>query len=370
MKARLIRSGSRGADVRAWQTALAHRGYEPGPIDGIFGDLTDAATRAFQLAARIGVDGVVGPETRGALLAAPLPPVADPSPAPLDDGVLPDATVGMWIHRLGKAIERAGGSPGALAADMVRLGVGLVLIKVADGRSLMNQAQLGAVVTALRAAGIRVAFWQWVYAVYYDGETGRPSTPYHATVEYVEEQARVLADQCRRHDCTGIVYANVEGEGAWSTTSSATAVFGPRNIRTFGSQAAADRAIAERADAYGQALEAELPGTLRVCSTHGLSWTQRLPWAALCAVFDAIAPQWYSPGDEGFAARVPKAVAAWRKLGARRVRGSGPAWKGKRASWVRSLRTLLRDGWGGERVDRGVDWWVYELMTPEQVAEL
>lgn len=56
-----------GDDVTDLQTRLAGRGVDPGPIDGIYGPLTDAAVRAFQAAAGIGVDGIVGPETWAAL---------------------------------------------------------------------------------------------------------------------------------------------------------------------------------------------------------------------------------------------------------------------------------------------------------------
>lgn len=371
MSTRTLRIGSRGKDVRELQTALALRDLEPGPVDGVFGQKTDAAVRSFQAAARLDVDGIVGPATRGALAAAP-PPLAEPCPPALTDGTLPDGTRALWIHRLDVAIERAGGTPLALAADVQRLGGAAVLIKVLDGRALMNQRQLGATVTAMHAAGIRVVFWAWVWAVYYDEQTGAPASWYHATVEYCEEQARLLAELCRRHGCTAIVYANIEGEGAWSTSSSPNAVWGSRNLLLWGSQARADAAIAERADAYAQALEAELPGALLVCSTHGRPSTQRLPWRALCAGFHVIGAQLYNPGPEGYRARVATACADWRKLGARRVRVSGPAWrttkKTTRPQWISELHGVLVAGSAGADVDRGADWWVYELMTPEHRA--
>lgn len=67
---RLLRKGDRGNDVRAVQEALKLLGYDPGPIDGIFGPRTDAAVRAFQRAKGLGVDGIVGPKTRAALVNA------------------------------------------------------------------------------------------------------------------------------------------------------------------------------------------------------------------------------------------------------------------------------------------------------------
>lgn len=369
---RVLRLGSRGSDVRGLQEALAIRGYDPGPLDGVFGPLTQAAVEAFQRDGQIQVDGVVGPETRHAMEAATAPAPAAAPPAHLTDGVLPDAATSVWIHRLDNAIERAGGVA-ELAQDLVDLGVEFALVKVADGRSLMNQRQLGAAITALRAAGVRVILWQWVYAVYYSAKTGRPETPYHGSVEYLADQARVLADQCRRHACTAIACANMEGGGAFSTGSSKKLVFGPRNIALFGSQKAADEAIAERVDAYAQVLDAELPGVLTICSTHGDPSTQRMPWVTMCRAFAVIGAQLYNPGKEGWRKRVARTCGLWHKHGARRIRVSGPAWKQGRTTkpaWVGQLAGELHAGTGGADVDRGADWWVYELMTPQQRAEL
>ncbi|KKL28492.1 hypothetical protein LCGC14_2374570, partial [marine sediment metagenome] len=62
-----LRVGSRGQAVTNLQRWLADHGFNPGPIDGIFGPKTKAAVLAFQRAAGIQVDGIVGPETRGAM---------------------------------------------------------------------------------------------------------------------------------------------------------------------------------------------------------------------------------------------------------------------------------------------------------------
>lgn len=67
--ARMLRKGDRGQDVAEVQRRLQHLGYDIGPagVDGIFGDDTAAAVRHLQATAGIGVDGIVGPQTRGAL---------------------------------------------------------------------------------------------------------------------------------------------------------------------------------------------------------------------------------------------------------------------------------------------------------------
>lgn len=61
----------RGCELHDWvaylQQTLIDRGFDPGPVDGIFGPLTEAGVRAFQEGAGIRVDGIVGPETWGAI---------------------------------------------------------------------------------------------------------------------------------------------------------------------------------------------------------------------------------------------------------------------------------------------------------------
>jgi peptidoglycan hydrolase-like protein with peptidoglycan-binding domain len=49
--------------VRAVQHELNRLGYGAGPVDGLFGPLTDAAVRRFQARSGIAVDGAVGPQT-------------------------------------------------------------------------------------------------------------------------------------------------------------------------------------------------------------------------------------------------------------------------------------------------------------------
>lgn len=69
-----LRRGSTGDAVRRLQTALTAAGFDPGPVDGIFGSRTDGAVRAFQGARGLAVDGIVGPLTWAALLDTPVPP--------------------------------------------------------------------------------------------------------------------------------------------------------------------------------------------------------------------------------------------------------------------------------------------------------
>jgi hypothetical protein len=91
--ARPMHSGHRGWDVASLQFLLHERGFEPGGFDGGFGPNTESAVRRFQMAAHIGVDGVAGPTTVGALrgtqvvTASPIGPVRffRPVPGPIGD---------------------------------------------------------------------------------------------------------------------------------------------------------------------------------------------------------------------------------------------------------------------------------------------
>jgi len=56
----VLKKGSIDSAVRDLQGALKALGYDPGPIDGVFGDQTESAVKKFQQAREIAADGVVG----------------------------------------------------------------------------------------------------------------------------------------------------------------------------------------------------------------------------------------------------------------------------------------------------------------------
>src|SRR3954469_8472559 len=117
---RPMHKGQRGWDVAALQFLLHERGFEPGGFDGGFRPDTRHAVRRFQSAAHIGVDGIAGPTTLGALrgnrvvttapTSSPAGPVRffRPVPGPIGDGF-------GWIppgrHHTGLDFPEPSGTP-------------------------------------------------------------------------------------------------------------------------------------------------------------------------------------------------------------------------------------------------------------------
>jgi hypothetical protein len=81
----MLARGSKGPAVAELQQRLEASGFSPGPIDGDFGPRTDRAVRAFQNARGLVVDGIVGPNTWGALEGAVEPPPAPPPGPPVTE---------------------------------------------------------------------------------------------------------------------------------------------------------------------------------------------------------------------------------------------------------------------------------------------
>jgi len=61
------------------QKALKLLGHDPGTIDGKNGPKTERAVRAFQASVTIKIDGIIGPETRQALMSALSAQAAEPA---------------------------------------------------------------------------------------------------------------------------------------------------------------------------------------------------------------------------------------------------------------------------------------------------
>ena len=81
-----LRRGDRGEDVRKMQQALADAGFDPGPIDGIFGPKTEAAVRAYQTSQEMVINGIFDDYVAGYLYGTV------GSDAPGSEGGAPDQT--------------------------------------------------------------------------------------------------------------------------------------------------------------------------------------------------------------------------------------------------------------------------------------
>jgi peptidoglycan hydrolase-like protein with peptidoglycan-binding domain/DNA invertase Pin-like site-specific DNA recombinase len=91
------------APVRSLQRRLRAVGVDPGPVDGRFGALTEAAVRRFQAARGLVVDGIVGPRTRPVLHA----------PVPLARGAGTDRAGGSSrVRALQRQLHAVGVGPG------------------------------------------------------------------------------------------------------------------------------------------------------------------------------------------------------------------------------------------------------------------
>src|SRR3954469_5256416 len=89
--------------VRALQRRLHAASVDPGPVDGRFGPLTEAAVRRFQSARGLVVDGIVGPRTAPALRA----------PVPLARGAGGNAPHGSSrVRALQRKLRALGAHPG------------------------------------------------------------------------------------------------------------------------------------------------------------------------------------------------------------------------------------------------------------------
>ena len=76
-----LKPGDSGDSVKALQQALLTAGFNPGAIDGNFGNGTEAAVLAFQRSEKFVPDGIVGPTTAAALHLAEVPELPSAIPA-------------------------------------------------------------------------------------------------------------------------------------------------------------------------------------------------------------------------------------------------------------------------------------------------
>ena len=109
---RILKLDCHGDDVAKWQQFLTDAGFEPGPVDGFFGDDTAAATTAFQKKHGLTLDGAVGNETFGKAMTLGFKPLPEPNdPVPRADSKVVDKIAGINVLKLGdgRAVFYTGG---------------------------------------------------------------------------------------------------------------------------------------------------------------------------------------------------------------------------------------------------------------------
>jgi len=135
-------SGNGARAVRELQRRLRRLGDEPGPIDGLYGPLTEGAVERFQHEHGLAIDGVVGPQTKRWLLAqgAKHPSAASASqPSAAGASARPPVVAGSAVGR-SHAPAAAGGHPdpgeeepspaptGVYGGLLAALAIGLLLV--------------------------------------------------------------------------------------------------------------------------------------------------------------------------------------------------------------------------------------------------
>lgn len=98
----ILKRGSEGEDVKKLQQRLKDLGYDVGPVDGIFGPLTEGALKEFQTKTGLAADGTTTPQTYSKLYVGP----TNQSPEK-DNLTAPEAVAPKEVEETGTANVQA-----------------------------------------------------------------------------------------------------------------------------------------------------------------------------------------------------------------------------------------------------------------------
>ena len=169
---RELRPASQGEDVTNLQTALFNAGYDPGPVDGVYGPKTVAAIRAFQLEVGFPDDGMTGPPTWRALSerdgaqflrdfplrrmlhgASEGPDVAELQEALASAGLISGAPNGIYSSGTESAVKRFQNNEGLPATGVLDAATRALLMPVRIGDHLLSPTAAEVMTLAARLVG-------------------------------------------------------------------------------------------------------------------------------------------------------------------------------------------------------------------------
>ena len=219
--ATVLRSGSKGDDVKQLQERLIELGYEPGTPDGVFGKGTKTAVKEFQRRNGLDPDGEAGPKTLEILYSDAAVAVPKPEEVDVLAGDLP-----MLVNKTHPVDEFL------LPADLVLLedvlDSNLVKIKYKDTKAVREAAEaLEEMLEAAKADG--VAKWQvsTAYRSYAQQEKmldNKISSYLKSHSEWSRSKARsaalrtVAEPGCSEHQLGLAIDINVPGASAFKGT--------------------------------------------------------------------------------------------------------------------------------------------------------
>jgi Putative peptidoglycan binding domain/Chitinase class I len=152
----VLKLDSTGPEVTALQTRLKELGFDPGPINGQFGQTTKAAVIAFQQSRSLETDGKAGPNTMSALQQNAAASTASTTASSDPSTTVSTASTGAGSNAATVVSSGSSSSPTATGAAPALAGVTLEIVtKMFPGTKVENiKANLPIVLQALADAGL------------------------------------------------------------------------------------------------------------------------------------------------------------------------------------------------------------------------
>jgi hypothetical protein len=267
---------------------------------------------------------------------------------------------GLWVWQLKKL------TPSEVVDMARRMGCRRVICKTRDGRKRMNAGLVGPLAEECKKAGLELWVWAWVYPR--NPSATRPDAEGDA---YVQDQAALLAQDCRDFGAAGVV-ANAEAPFSWSLNHKWAA----GHLLAWGNEAKRRDALKHRGALYIQTLRALTPSQATVgLSTFPLPRNHKLPFAELASGADVIMPQFYfRAGASTYEERATKSAEQWSALvGPKPLRYTGPIFRGARSAAnviaaLNAARSRLATLGLPTPLAHSLDWWTADRLDSERAS--